>query len=111
MHEYGAQVSTNVRLPAELFRELKARAYREGRSVAAVLRDAVARYLHGEPGSARDPLAEFIGSFDSGVGDLGAEHDHYLYGVPKKRGEATDVRAADRHQRTDHPRRPRRRKT
>jgi hypothetical protein len=37
----------------------------------------------------RPTLAErykdFIGCVSSGVGDLAENHDHYLYGVPKRR--------------------------
>ncbi|MEQ1751472.1 MAG: hypothetical protein ABL974_18765 [Prosthecobacter sp.] len=28
--------------------------------------------------------AKFIGSLDSGIGDLAINHDHYLYGTPKQ---------------------------
>ena len=116
--DHGTTVATNVRLPAELLEELRARAFREGRSLAALFREALQRYLRPEapPG---DPLAGFIGSFDSGVGDLGVEHDHYLYGWPKQAGAARAAEAPHgsygedprRHQRAGGARRSRRRKT
>ncbi len=28
--------------------------------------------------------AKYIGCVDSGIGDLAENHDHYLYGTPKK---------------------------
>lgn len=34
--------------------------------------------------SLAERLAPFIGSVHSGVGDLGDNHDHYLYGAPRR---------------------------
>lgn len=101
-----AQVATNIRLPEELLRELRIRAYRERRSLAGVLREAVERYLHTEVSGRRDPLADYIGSFATECGDIAAQHDHYLYGTPRKDRDGKDPR---RHQRPGHARRSRRR--
>ncbi len=34
-----------------------------------------------------DRFSHLIGSVDSGLGDLAENHDHYLYGTPKKAKE------------------------
>lgn len=36
------------------------------------------------PKSFSQRYAKFIGSVSTGVGDLAANHDHYLYGTPKR---------------------------
>ena len=110
--------ATNVRLPLALLAELRARAVGEGRSLADLFREALSRYLHPEQEPGRDPLAGFVGSFESGLPDLGREHDHYLYGTPKRgaravyktprKSEVVVARSPDRHQRADRPRRPKR---
>ena len=48
---------TTVRIDDDLYREVKARAARSGRTVAAVLEDAVRRGLQGGPEPARQPYA------------------------------------------------------
>jgi hypothetical protein len=39
--------------------------------------------MGGEP-SLFESLSEFVGCIDSGLGDLADNHDHYLYGSPKR---------------------------
>jgi hypothetical protein len=46
MTEY---VTTNVRLPKELYRQAKRRALEEEKSLAEVIRESVAQYLTGGP--------------------------------------------------------------
>lgn len=48
---------TTVRIDDDLYREVKARAARSGRTVAAVLEDAVRRGLMGDPEPAKQPYA------------------------------------------------------
>ena len=72
-------------------RALKRLAARTGHSEAYHVREALRRYLESQPewgdGDDRDPLARLIGLVDDRVGptDVAANHDHYLYGVPKDR--------------------------
>lgn len=37
----------------------------------------------GDP-SLFESLGEFVGCIDTGLGDLAENHDHYLYGTPKR---------------------------
>jgi hypothetical protein len=68
-------------------RALRRIAARTGRSEASHVREALRRYL-GEPVvSEDDPLEGLIGlvSDPDGPDDVAENHDHYLYGAPKKR--------------------------
>ena len=69
-------------------RALKRLAARTGRSEASHVRDALSRYLEGQPGPPDDPLEALIGLVDDSDGptDVAENHDHYLYGAPKGRG-------------------------
>jgi hypothetical protein len=87
-------VTTNIRLPKELYREAKRRALEEEKSLAQIIRESVMQYLAsprlGEPRPAvsavsdaweNDPLW-LIGT-DNTVADVtdgAANHDRYLYG-------------------------------
>jgi len=77
---------TQVYFPKELFRRLEKKAKKESKSSAAVIREAVERYLEQEREIDwdNDPIFKLAGIMDSGVGDLSVNHDHYLYGAPKK---------------------------
>jgi hypothetical protein len=48
-------VRTTIRIDDELYRELKAAAARTGRTVAAVVEDAVRRGLHADPSAEAAP--------------------------------------------------------
>ena len=53
----------------------------EGRSAAAIIRDAVRGYLTLDNAqSADDPFRAIIGAYDGGPDDAAEEHDRYLYG-------------------------------
>ncbi len=52
---------TMVYLEEEQFRELKQRARREGRSMAALIREAVRRYLQQDGGRASPDYFAFVG--------------------------------------------------
>jgi hypothetical protein len=85
MTEY---VTTNVRLPKELYRQAKRRALEEEKSLAEVIRESVAQYLTGQVAPAadreaweNDPLW-LIGT-DATMADVtdgSTNHDYYLYG-------------------------------
>jgi hypothetical protein len=85
MTEY---VTTNVRLPKELYRQAKRRALEEEKSLAEVIRESVALYLTGGTEAhvdaetwESDPLG-LIGTDGTvaEVTDLSVNHDYYLYG-------------------------------
>lgn len=90
-------VSTNVRLPKPLLKNLKLKAVEEEKSMGEVLREALARGLNTSPDTdkpsgrkrmappprRKHPLCKIIGLGASGVTDGGTNHDKYLYGLSK----------------------------
>lgn len=84
-----AEKRTQVYFPEELYSKIKERAESESKSMAAILREAVERYLQEEEKEKvnweDDTLFKLEGIMRSGLGDLAANHDHYLYGMKKKR--------------------------
>lgn len=66
-------------------RALRRVAAQSGRSEAAVVREALQRYVAELPMPAEDPLERLIGLVDdpAGPNDVAEEHDHYLYGAAK----------------------------
>jgi hypothetical protein len=97
-------VTTNLRLPAETYRELRYQAARRGTTLAAVVREAVARHLgradEGAPlAVGEDPADAMIGSVGAPVADEAVNHDHYLYGWPRE----TEDEAPGRHERAARP--------
>ncbi|MGH2727860.1 MAG: CopG family transcriptional regulator [Actinomycetota bacterium] len=76
---------TQIYLEEELKEGLRSLAEREGRSLAAVVRDAAAEYLsrHAD-GDETDPLLALIGIGRSASEDGALNHDHYLYGALKE---------------------------
>lgn len=89
-------VRTQVYLPRTVYQKLQERAEREGLTLAVQIRAALEDYLdrvesETDDGVLRadDPIFQMIGMFDSGLGDLSVNHDHYLYGAPKRAPEHT----------------------
>jgi predicted DNA-binding protein len=86
MTEY---VTTNIRFPKQLYREIKRLAAEEDKSMAQVLREAAAEYIASTASTAPateevdddDPLW-LIGTdpVDLGVTDASVNFDEYLYG-------------------------------
>jgi hypothetical protein len=85
MTEY---VTTNIRLPKDLYRQAKQRALEEEKSLAQVIRESVAQYLTetaetegGRKAWENDPLW-LIGTDGTvaDVTDASVKHDDYLYG-------------------------------
>jgi plasmid stability protein len=75
-------VRTQIQLPEEQHRQLKAEAHRRGTSMAAVVRDLVARGLASD-GSAKTPrryeaLLAMIGCGRDTATDVAENHDKYL---------------------------------
>lgn len=68
-------------------RALKRLSASTGRSEASHVREALQRYLADATGPVDDdPLAELIGLVNDpdGPSDQAVNHDHYLYGAPKR---------------------------
>ena len=82
-------VTTTVRVPEDLYEALRKRAFDEHRSVADVIREALRHFLEVSDGPPvlpdldADPFWNAVGSVE-GPSDESVEHDHYLYGTPKK---------------------------
>jgi plasmid stability protein len=75
-------VRTQIQLPEEQHRWLKAEAYRRGVSVAAVVRELVAEKLPDTEsqrrGRAQAAWEAFIGCFSDPATDVSENHDRYL---------------------------------
>jgi hypothetical protein len=81
------QVRTSVRFDPETRRALKLRAGREGRSVASLVREAVAHHLdewsdRRAPRFGDDPADALVGLLRAEVDDESDRHDERLYGSP-----------------------------
>ena len=83
-------VTTTVRLPNDLYEALRKRAFEERRPVAEVIREALRRLLElpkeeaSLPDLEEDPFWKAVGTVGGGPSDESVEHDHYLYGAPKR---------------------------
>lgn len=84
-------VRTQVYLPREMYDRLQKRAGKYDLTLAVQIRQALEDYLERMEAQADDgilhaddPIFQMIGMFDSGLGDLSVNHDHYLYGFPKR---------------------------
>lgn len=78
---------TQIYIDEELDRRLRAAAAEDGRSAAALIRDAVRAYLtqrRGKPPD--DPILALAGTFTSRRPEASAEHDRLLYGDQQRRG-------------------------
>lgn len=84
------QMTTTVRLPEDLYEALRRRAFEERRPVAELIREALRQFVNlprkpsSLPELESDPFWKAIGTVDGGTRDESTEHDHYLYGAPKK---------------------------
>jgi hypothetical protein len=84
-------------LPETTYEELRRQAYEERKSIAGVIREALAQYLLGDQERARpaeasaarespeeelqkNPLSQIIGLYSSDTADASVHHDDYLYG-------------------------------
>ena len=91
-------VRTQLYLPQATYRALVERAQKQGLTMAEQIRDAVDEYLkrtededEGVILRPDDPFFKMFGLFDSGIDDLGVNHDHYLYGAPKRQPDRPKV--------------------
>jgi hypothetical protein len=82
-------VRKQIYIDEELDEGLKVLAARTGEPEAAHVRAALRGYLEAHVAAAEDvdPLYAIIGLVDDpGPSDVAEEHDHYLYGTPKRHG-------------------------
>jgi hypothetical protein len=83
-------VRTQVYLPREMYQRLQKRAAENDLTLALQIREALENYLERAGAEdapilrADDPIFQMIGMFASEEGDLSVNHDHYLYGAPKR---------------------------
>ena len=91
MTEY---VTTNIRLPKDIYREIKHRALEEEKSLAQIIRESVMQYLAApEVAESREEEAEAVDDWENDplwligadatvadVTDGSVNHDLYLYG-------------------------------
>ena len=71
-------IRTQIQLPEKAFGELKARARRQGRSMADCVREAIAVYLRGADATARADFEAIAGKFQPVPTDDLKAHDHAL---------------------------------
>jgi predicted transcriptional regulator len=79
---------TQIYLDEDVDARLREQADHEGRSAAAIIRDAVRAYLEAAAGDDRaaDPMLAIAGRFTGGPRDAAERHDAYLYGeTPRRR--------------------------
>lgn len=79
---------TQIYLDEAVDRQLRELASSEGRSAAALIRDAVERYLSERPPPAGDPILSMVGTVDGLPSDAAAAHDRDLYGAASQRRAA-----------------------
>ncbi len=79
------KVATNIRFSPETWESLRLLAYKERKSVAQLIREAVEQtYSIAAPDDVdprKDPFAKLIGAFKSGIADGSVEHDRDIYGI------------------------------
>jgi hypothetical protein len=84
-------VRFQVYLPRSTYERLQNRAAQHDLTLATQVRAALDDYLERVESQdddgilhADDPIFQMIGMFSSKEGDLSVNHDHYLYGWPKR---------------------------
>lgn len=99
-------VRTQVYLPRDIYERLQKRAEESDLTLAVQVREALVDYLERADAAeapvlrADDPIFQLIGAASSKEGDLSVNHDHYLYGWPKREPNAIPARAQVREKRT-----------
>ncbi len=99
-------VRTQVYLPRDIYHRLQQRAEEQHLTLAVQIREALEDYLERTDVEeapilrADDPIFQMIGAASSEEGDLSVNHDHYLYGWPKREPDATLAKRGAREKRT-----------
>jgi plasmid stability protein len=76
---------TQFYLDKDLDQRLRETAAAEGRSAAAVIREALRRYLSDGTATRPDPIVAMVGMFSGLPPDTALEHDRDLYRPPARR--------------------------
>ena len=102
-----SMVRTQVYLPRRVYDKLQTRAGKQGLTLAVQVRAALEDYLERVEFEADDgvlhpddPIFQMIGMIDRGPEDLSVNHDHYLYGAPKREPVRTMKEKSKRKYRT-----------
>jgi hypothetical protein len=99
-------VRTQVYLPHDIYERLQKRAEENDLTLAVQVREALVDYLERSDVAetpilrADDPIFQLIGAASSQEGDLSVNHDHYLYGWPKREPDLAPARSPAREKRT-----------
>lgn len=81
----GHMTRTQISLEHKQYRYVKNEAAARGTSLSAVIRDLIETHMGAQ--SLEGPRLEDMTGFFSGGGLEGVDHDHYLYGWPKRSAE------------------------
>lgn len=79
-------VTTSLKLPQEIMKDLRHKAIQEKKSVSQPVKEAIQQFLTTQRESVdyrEDPFNRIIGMAKSGVHDGSVNHDQYLYGRKK----------------------------
>ena len=99
-------VRTQIYLPRDMYRRLQKRAEENDLTLAVQVREALVNYLERTDVAeapilrADDPIFQMIGAASSKEGDLSVNHDHYLYGWPKREPDRAPAQSQAREKRT-----------
>jgi hypothetical protein len=80
------EVRTQVYLPRKLHLALQRAARARGVSMAQLLREAAEEIVRREGRTTEDPFGGLVGAMRDAPPDLSENHDHYLYGSPRRSG-------------------------
>ncbi len=76
-----SSISTNIRLPKEVWKAIKIRAAEEGRSMKDLILEGIEKVLQPEQAKInepKNPLTQFLGKVESSAPDGSVAHDRYL---------------------------------
>jgi hypothetical protein len=99
-------VRTQVYLPRDIYQRLQKRAKENDLTLAVQVREALVDYLERSDVAetpilrADDPIFQLIGAASSKEGDLSVNHDHYLYGWPKREPDMATAQQQTHEKRT-----------
>jgi len=83
-----ATIKTQISLPKKQYDQLKSRASQLKSSLSKIVEQALDEYFEPEQDSQlfteNDPIWQIVGTVESGITDGSINHDHYIYGTPKK---------------------------
>ncbi len=86
MEALMSYVTTSLKLPQEVMKDLKHKAVQEKKSVSQLVKEVVQQFLTAQKESVdyrEDTFNRIIGMAKSGVHDGSVKHDQYLYGKKK----------------------------